>query len=115
VEATKVPSQLYAFAMVDRGFGRSEQYRAAKRFKESLSTKLSREVFADEDEEHEEALLSALFIGLILLSFLRSSFSSSSTSSSSSSVVGLESSSSNSFTIRLLVFLIFFESVRVQP
>ena len=49
--ATKRPSQLYAFAMVDRGFGSNAQYLAAKRFKESLSTKFSSDVFADDVED----------------------------------------------------------------
>jgi hypothetical protein len=103
VLATKRPSQLYAFAMVDRGFGSNAQYLAAKRFKESLSTKFSSDVFADDVEDEHEVLLSARIIGLLFLSFLRSSFSSSSSSStssssssSSSSVVGLESSPSSS-------------------
>jgi hypothetical protein len=53
VLATCVPSQLYAFAMVDRGFGSNAQYLAAKRFKESLSTKFSSDVFADDTDEQE--------------------------------------------------------------
>jgi hypothetical protein len=115
VEATKRPSQLYAFAMVDRGFGSNAQYRAAKRFKESLSTKFSSDVFADDvkDEEREFAALllssSARGVGFLFLSrCLRSSFS-----SSSSSVVVLESSSSssNSSAFPLRVFLRFFETV----
>jgi hypothetical protein len=111
--------------MVDRGFGSNAQYLAAKRFKESLSTKFSSDVFADDDveDEHDEVLLSERIIGFLCLAFLRassfSSSSSSSTSSSSSSVVGLESSPSSSnspaFPPRRVnnAFLRFFETTVV--
>jgi hypothetical protein len=112
--------------MVDRGFGSNAQYLAAKRFKESLSTKFSSDVFADDDveDEHDEVLLSERIIGFLCLAFLRassfSSSSSSSTSSSSSSVVGLESSPSSSnsppaFPSRRVndAFLRFFETTVV--
>jgi hypothetical protein len=110
--------------MVDRGFGSNAQYLAAKRFKESLSTKFSSDVFADDvvEDEHD-VLLSERIVGFLCLSFLRaSSFSSSSssTSSSSSSVVGLESSPSSSnsppaFPSRRVnnAFLRFFETTDV--
>jgi hypothetical protein len=109
--------------MVDRGFGSNAQYLAAKRFKESLSTKFSSDVFADDVEDEHDVLLSERIVGFLCLSFLRaSSFSSSSssTSSSSSSVVGLESSPSSSnsppaFPSRRVnnAFLRFFETTDV--
>jgi hypothetical protein len=57
--------------MVDRGFGSNAQYLAAKRFKESLSTKFSSDVFADDVEDEHEVLL---LLSVSLVSFASLSF-----------------------------------------